>query len=433
MLIDTADRVEGVRVPTIRRRKLLGAGLAGLTAPTRARAAAEPLPLGALFPFSGPLSLLGDESFRGLDLAADERNAAGGLLGRKLALVRGDAADADAGDRRGQAADRAGALPGDLRQLRLRRGARRLRRHRTGRRAVFRAGCARRRDHRARLQAAVPHRPDRQRLRHDGGRCRRRSAGAALADRAGRRSAWSSCTRTVPPAPPSPRPQQAQAAARGFPPPDRIAYAAAILDFAPIVRRLRGTGADVVLHSGLLNDVLLFHRAMQQAGWRPRMLIGTGGGYALGRHRAGAGHGDQRRDERGHDALSHLGGGGAGGGAGGRRLSAQIRRTAALGPLAGLLRRRARLFFDAIERAGTLDRDKLRAAVLATDIPPGATVAGWGVTFDDHGQNRRAVPFLAQWQNGALLTVAPLSGRGRVGGGHARRLRRHGACVAQAH
>jgi branched-chain amino acid transport system substrate-binding protein len=83
-------------VPTTRRRVLLGAGLAaavGRAPLSRARAAAapQPLPIGALFPFSGSLALLGDESFRGLDLATDDLNSGGGLLGRPVALVRGDA------------------------------------------------------------------------------------------------------------------------------------------------------------------------------------------------------------------------------------------------------------------------------------------------------------------------------------------------------
>jgi branched-chain amino acid transport system substrate-binding protein len=67
----------------------------------------------------------------------------------------------------------------------------------------------------------------------------------------------------------------------------------------------------------------------------------------------------------------------------------------------------ARLFYDAVERAGGLDRDKIRAAVLATDVPAGATVGGFGAKFDDKGQNTRAVAYLTQWQKGALLTIGP--------------------------
>ena len=64
--------------------------LAGVTSV----ASAQDLKLGALYPFSGGLALLGDESYRGFELAVENRNAAGGLLGKKIQIVKGDAVDA---------------------------------------------------------------------------------------------------------------------------------------------------------------------------------------------------------------------------------------------------------------------------------------------------------------------------------------------------
>ena len=55
--------------------------------------AQQTVKVGALYPFSGGLALLGDESFRGLEIAVEERNTAGGLNGKKIELVRGDAVD----------------------------------------------------------------------------------------------------------------------------------------------------------------------------------------------------------------------------------------------------------------------------------------------------------------------------------------------------
>ncbi len=79
-------------MPVIRRRPLLGA-LATAAAPRVALAQGNEVRIGALFPFSGTLAQLGDESFRGLELAVEERNAAGGVAGRAVRLVRGDAVD----------------------------------------------------------------------------------------------------------------------------------------------------------------------------------------------------------------------------------------------------------------------------------------------------------------------------------------------------
>lgn len=399
-------------MPTIRRRSLLGAGLAGLAAPcARAAAgataaAAEPLAFGALFPFSGPLALLGDESFRGLDLAADERNAAGGLLGRKLLLVRGDAAEAKAGAAEAErligkahvaaifgtyasevslaasaVAERVGVPYFELdapAEAITARGFTLL--FRSGVRAsacgVLAADTAA--DLLAPRWQIAPEHLRLVILHQDG------LAGSDIATAAQRR-----------------------AAERGFVLAERIAYPAATLDLTPIVQRLRGGGADAVLHAGLINDVLLFHRAMQQAHWRPRMVIGAGGGYALADTAQALGAAFEGVMSIGVPPyrISDVAAPGVAGVAAAyqRKYGAPPRSGHSLVCFAG-----ARVFFDAIARAGTLDRDRLRAAVLATDIPPGASAGGSGVAFDAHGQNLRARPFLAQWQNGALVTLTPM-------------------------
>ena len=61
---------------TLYRRAVLGGALA-LPAVSRRAGGSRAAAVGALYPFSGMLSLFGDESYRGLELAADERNARG--------------------------------------------------------------------------------------------------------------------------------------------------------------------------------------------------------------------------------------------------------------------------------------------------------------------------------------------------------------------
>ena len=53
--------------------------------------AQDTLRIGAINPYSGPMALYGDEMTRGYQLAIDERNAKGGLLKRKVELLKGDA------------------------------------------------------------------------------------------------------------------------------------------------------------------------------------------------------------------------------------------------------------------------------------------------------------------------------------------------------
>ena len=57
-------------------KRMLATALVALAATT---AQAAEVKVGALYPLSGGLALLGDESFRGLEIAVEEANAAGGL------------------------------------------------------------------------------------------------------------------------------------------------------------------------------------------------------------------------------------------------------------------------------------------------------------------------------------------------------------------
>jgi branched-chain amino acid transport system substrate-binding protein len=63
----------------------------------------------------------------------------------------------------------------------------------------------------------------------------------------------------------------------------------------------------------------------------------------------------------------------------------------------------------ALDAAKTDDLDKFRAAVMSLDLPVGSAVNGWGVKFDETGQNSnaRVQHYMLQWQNGALVTVWP--------------------------
>lgn len=54
-------------------------------------ALAQDIKIGVVNPYSGPMALYGDEMTRGYDIAIDQANAAGGVLGRKVAIIRGSA------------------------------------------------------------------------------------------------------------------------------------------------------------------------------------------------------------------------------------------------------------------------------------------------------------------------------------------------------
>ena len=56
----------------------------------RAVQAAEPIKIGAVLPFSGGIEFYGAQAKLGLDLAAADINAAGGVLGRPVEIVYRD-------------------------------------------------------------------------------------------------------------------------------------------------------------------------------------------------------------------------------------------------------------------------------------------------------------------------------------------------------
>jgi len=76
-------------------------GLAGIAASLalrgRAARAEDVIKIGAVNPYSGPMALYGDELTRGFELAVDRANAAGGVLGKQVQIVRGSATSSQEG------------------------------------------------------------------------------------------------------------------------------------------------------------------------------------------------------------------------------------------------------------------------------------------------------------------------------------------------
>jgi branched-chain amino acid transport system substrate-binding protein len=73
---------------------LLLIGAAALVQPAMAQ---PTIKVGALNPYSGPMALYGTEVTRGYEIAVDKVNAAGGVLGRKIELIRGDVSNPQQG------------------------------------------------------------------------------------------------------------------------------------------------------------------------------------------------------------------------------------------------------------------------------------------------------------------------------------------------
>lgn len=405
-------------MPPFRRRAALAGLAATLTAPRLAIAQNGEVKFGALFPFSGTLALLGDESFRGLELAVEERNAAGGVLGRQIRLAKGDAVNADqatAEVRRLIGTERVPAVFGtyasplsfaatQVSELQgvpyFEMGAIADPITERGFRYVFRT-CPRSSDFALVTVTAVPDvlaplygvEPPALKI-------------AILFEDALYGQTLSGF-------------QEQQIRNRGLNLVEKIGYSPRSVDLASVMQRLRAAGADIVLHTGYQNDIVLFFRAMQEVHWKPRMVIGSGAGYSLvdtARAVGPAFDGVMNVDftqfavnERfapGVSAFVEMYK---------RHYGAEPRSGHSLANYFG-----ARVYLDAVQRAGSTDKDRIRTAVMATDIAEGTTATGWGARFDERGQNTRAKPFLLQWQGGRQVTVFPVEAavaslRGQMG------------------
>jgi len=66
---------------------------------------------------------------------------------------------------------------------------------------------------------------------------------------------------------------------------------------------------------------------------------------------------------------------------------------------------------DAMEKAGSVEPEKVRDALASIDITsgPASFVPGGAVKFDETGQNVKAEVAIQQWQDGKIVTVAPTS------------------------
>jgi branched-chain amino acid transport system substrate-binding protein len=405
-------------MPVIRRRWLLGA--LGATAPRAAvaQAQAAELRIGALFPFSGSLALLGDEGFRGLELAVEERNAAGGVAGRPLRLVRGDAADqaqAVAEARRLMGPERVAAIFGTtvsppsfaatqvaevqgIAYVEL--GALSDSITERGFRGVFRT-CPRASEVGALAAEAVAE------VLAPGWGAEPRALRIALLHEDGLDGQGVAAA------------QEAELRRRGLNQVERIGYPARQAEFPTIIQRLRGAGAEVVLHAARQNDILLFFRGLEEAGFAPRMVIGAGGGYSLADTARAVGPGFEgvMNVDVPQFAVNDAFAPGAAAFAETykRRFGADPRSGHSLASYVG-----AQACIEAMHRAGGADRDRLRAALLATDLAEGGCANGWGLRFDERGQNTRARPLLMQWQGARQVTIWPADAavtgaRGRLG------------------
>ncbi len=368
------------------RRSALGLAGAALLAP--AARAATALTCGAALPLSGGAALPGNEVLRGIQLAADAVNAAGGIAGRPVAVVFADMpAPADAtgavnglitGSHAGVmfgSGDSALSFPAsaaaELAQIPfieltapadglLTRGFKFL--LRTGPSSQMAADLAVQT-----LQARFAGRN--LGLLYNSGVTASGFAGAVSA---------------------------ALAAAK-LPVTLAVGYPEGVEDLHDEAGRLMRAKVDVLLHVAGPDDASGLALACAAQGWQPKTLIGYGAGYGYRQSAAAV----------------------PGGLSGAYVIAAPFYPAAAAAVQAAYLARfgtapraadsltayaGAKLVFDTLSGVDG-DPAKLLAGLRAAALPHGALANGFGVQFDRNGQNTGAYVTLQQWHDGVLTPL----------------------------
>ena len=184
-------------------------------------------------------------------------------------------------------------------------------------------------------------------------------------------------------------------------------------DFSPIIAKLKQLNPDVVHHIARSNDAVLFWRQSREQNFVFKALVHAGatgyGSIDFGKALGAEGNGPFVLAEPSSGLRLEAFRPEA------RKLEmdfseANKKRTGDE-PLAShrLAGSGLWLLKVVLDHSKSDDLDKFRAAVLAIDMPVGSMLNGWGVKFAENGQNanERVQHYMLQWQDGKMNTVWP--------------------------
>lgn len=370
------------------------------------RVQCQPLRIGALYPVSGALALLGDESWRGAEIARQMRNQKGGVAGKQVEFMKVDIPDVNAAkseaerliNREGlklltgtyssslclaasEVAARAGIIyfeQGGISDLITARGYKTL--LRTCPKAQYFS----------RSQV---------RFARDwvGPQINKKANEIRLALVHEDSAYGSSISKNV----------EAEAKAAGVPLVSVIPYNAQAVDLSSVILKLKSDKPDVVIGVSYANDAILLGRQAKELGLDIKAFIGTGGGHslrsfqeALGSAAEGVLNVDFTQYEVNTQFTPGL-----------KEFVEMYRKLFNEAPRSGHSMANftgTNVLFDLLEKTGgNMEAAKFRQTAAAFELKTGSTASGWGVKFDDGGQNTLADPFVMEWKGGKLVTVWP--------------------------
>lgn len=196
----------------------------------------------------------------------------------------------------------------------------------------------------------------------------------------------------------------------GVTPVDVSTYDAKIKDLTPLILKQKEAKTDVVISTSYGADTILYMNQAGQLDFAPSAYIGTGAGQTTTAFKEGVGAASEgilsaaspgegidpkllnetgKKDLETYKAILKENG----------FEPSQGTILAYIGTL-NLLR-------DVLPSAKSMSAEDIRTAALAVDIPAGSSINGWGLKFNEQGQNERATVIIVQWQGDKMVTVAP--------------------------
>ena len=384
--------------------RLLATTIALGTLAAGAAFAQEPIRIGAINPYSGPVALYGDEVARGYQLAIDEANAKGGVIGRKIELFRGDASNPQQGIAAVEklAADKVDVFVGTYISAVSNAASDAALRYSK----IYWDTNALAADLTARgLPNFIRSGPYASSFAEVSANAAKELLGPALGKPVKGLKIWIESEDSIYGTSIAQR-QKELLEKEGAIIAGVGAHNFRAIDLTDSVLRAKATAPDVWINTGYVPDGNLLLRTMREQGFKPPaiLLVGTGdtfetleslgAEYLEGITVVGYPRPDQT-EAYGPGAAAYL---------------AAYKKKYERDPIAPQSMTAyvgVQMLIEAIGAAGSVDMEKVRAAAAKMDKPAKSYATGFGAKFDGQFQNTRAFPTVVQWQSGKIVTVYP--------------------------
>ena len=187
---------------------------------------------------------------------------------------------------------------------------------------------------------------------------------------------------------------------------ENISYRSKTTSLTSEVQRLKASNADVLLPTSYTADALLLMRTMKELDYAPKLLVAQNSGFNDATFLETMGTGADDIISRSPFSMD---------------MAAKIPLIAKLNTLYKMHNNDREIFdppirtfvgayvlFEAINRAGSTDPEKIREALRATDFPAGAIPMPWqNIKFGEDGQNNGVSTALIQVQGGEYFSIYP--------------------------